>query len=127
MSDFIVYNNPDSVGDLYKKAPLSVFTNKRISKDVIGSRVWLIAGDGKPRRFLLRCYFYADDISSGSEHGFATCISGTSGVVFDPMIEIPQSERFLQFKKDQGNFAFGFNPIKTPNAVIEFERLAGIN
>lgn len=127
MVDFIVYNNPDSVGELYKKAPLSVYTNKRVSRDVIGSRVWLIAGDRKPRKFLLRCYFYADDISSGREHGFATCISGTTGEVFDPMIEIIQAEWFLQLKKDQGNFAFGFGPIKTPNAVIEFERLAGIN
>lgn len=118
-----MYNNPDTVGDLYKKAPLSVFTNKRVSENVLGGRVFLIAGDEKPRKYFLRCWFTIEDVGSGREHGFATCVSGTDGEVFDPMIEIDQEDWFLKFKKDQGNFAFGFSPIKDADAVEAFERL----
>jgi hypothetical protein len=126
MKDFIVYNNPDTVGELYKKAPLSVFTNKKVSRDVVGSRVWLIAGGGdrKKREYLLRYWFVVDDITSGREHGFATCVTGSEGQVFDPMIPIEQEEWFLKLKKDQGNFAFGFSPIKDNEAVEKFEILA---
>lgn len=123
MKDFVVYNNPDTVGELYKKEPLSVFTNKRVSQDVIGSRVWLIAGAGKPRRYYLRCWFFVDNVSSGSEHGFATRVSGVDGEVLDPMIEIPRDEWFLEFKKDQGQFAFGFSSIKDTKTVRYLERL----
>lgn len=127
MKDFIVYNNPDSVGELYKKAPLSVFTNKRVSAEVVGGRVWLIAGGGsrQKRDYFLRCWFFIDEVASGSEHGFATCVRGVEGKVFDPMIPIDQDEWFRKLKKDQGNFAFGFSPIKDETAVSELEKLAG--
>ena len=122
-NDFIVYNNTDTVGELFKKAPLSVFTNKRVSENVLGGRVWLIAGSGQPRKFFLRSWFIIENVGSGAEHGFSTCLRGTEGQVFDPMIEIDPSEWFTQLKKDQGNFAFGFNPIKDAGAIAGFEGL----
>ena len=125
MRDYVVYNNPDSVGDLYKENPLSVFTNKKVSTEVIGSRVWLIVGEGRPRSYFLRCWFFVDHIDWGKEHGFATKLSGSEGVVFEPMTLLPGDEEwFLSFKKDQGNFAFGFSSIKNSQTIVHLEQIA---
>ena len=64
-------------------------------------------------------------VESGEEHGFRTRLSGSEGSIFDPMLEIVQEEWFLKLKKDQGNFAFGFNPIKDQEAVSQLHILAG--
>ena len=119
--DYVVYNNLDTVGELYKKVSLSVFTNKNVSEDAVGGTVWLIVGGGKPRNFRLRSWFIVSHVESGEEHGFRTRLSGSEGSIFDPMLEIVQEEWFLKLKKDQGNFAFGFNPIKDQEAVSQLQ------
>ena len=57
--------------------------------------------------------------------GIATTWEGTIPAADDPMLEIVQEEWFLKLKKDQGNFAFGFNPIKDQEAVSQLHILAG--
>ncbi|MBK9173227.1 MAG: hypothetical protein IPM28_09515 [Chloracidobacterium sp.] len=125
MKDFVVYHNPNAMGYPAGEHPeLTVLTNKRVS-DVIGDRVWLLTGEGKPRKFFLCAWFFIDHIDSGEDEGFATCISGTTGRKFDPMIPIDKNaEWFHDLKQEQGNFAWGFSKIKSEAAIGELEKLA---
>lgn len=116
--DYVVYNNADTVGELEKEIDLSVFT-KKSARDADGARVWLFFGKGSPRRFYLKLWFVVDNVDDGSEHGFTTRLSGSEGERFEPMIEITNEEWFKRLKKEQGNFAFGFNPIKDRSIVTE--------
>lgn len=124
VQDYIVYHNPDVMGPLEHNSGFRVFTNKGISKTNIGDRVWLITGSGKPRRFFLARWFYIDAFNAGEDRGFKICISGSVGQNFDPFIEIEQEEWFVQLKRDQGNFAFGFSRITTPGTANRLEMLA---
>lgn len=111
--DYVVYNNADTVGVLNKEIELSVFTNKP-APDAMGGRVWLLFGQGNPRRYFLRLWFQIDGVGDGSEHRFRTRLSGSVGNKFDPIIELTNDEWFKDLKREQGNFAFGFNSIKNP-------------
>lgn len=126
ISDFVIYHNPDVMGPLEDEPTFEVFTNKSVSGAKPGDRVWLITGEGTPRKFSLACWFYIDGFRSADELGFKHCISGSEGEAFSPFVEIEQDEWFTQLKKDQGNFAFGFNQINTPGALKGLKALAGI-
>src|SRR5437879_5645103 len=118
MKDFVVYHNPDvfPVG-IMDVDPLVAFTNKPVS-DVRGSRVWLLAGSGAPRRtYFIRSYFFVEEIGSGAELGFKTKLSGGAGKAFDPMIELSDDEWFVDFKRTLGNFGFGFQSVTDPRFI----------
>jgi len=127
MKDFIVYHNPDSMGyPVTKHESLSVLTNKRVS-DVVGDRVWLLSGEGHPRSYFLCAWFYIDQVDSGEDDGFVTCLRGETGKSFDPMIPIDRDDAwFRDFRAAQGNFAFGFNLIKDITSIKKLEELANI-
>ena len=125
MKDFVVYHNPDAMGYPANEHPsLTVLTNKRVSEDVIGDRVWLLTGEGTPRKYYLCAWFFIDQVESGDDAGFVTCLEGTNGNKFDPMIPIENEEWFRDFRKGQGNFAFGFQPINNQETVERLENLA---
>ena len=125
MKDFVVYHNPDSMG--YPASgieSLAVVTNNKIG-DVHGGKVWLITGEGRPRKYFLVCWFIVDTVSSACDSGFKTRVSGTEGEVFDPMIPLDsEAEWFQAFRKNQGGFAFGFRAIKGSETVERLQELA---
>lgn len=127
LQDFIVYHNPDAMGPLEPGDNFGVVTNRGLGSATIGDRVWLITGEGTPRKFFLASWFYIDEFSSGEDNGFKHAIVGKNGQNFDPFIEIEQDEWFTQLKQDQGNFAFGFSRINTPGAADGLKQLAGFN
>jgi hypothetical protein len=110
--DVIVYHNPDKMP--YPATEVTepgILTNKRVSRNAVGDRIWLLTGEGNPRRFFLRAVFTATDVESGEEHGFRTHIFGKKGKFFQPMIELTDEDWFQDLKRSQGNFAFGYQPI----------------
>jgi hypothetical protein len=127
MKDFLVYHNPDSM-----QCPVtavdakSIVTDKKVH-DVEGSRVWLITGEGSPRQFLLRSCFVVDQVDEATRSKFKTKLSGHIGQVFEPMIPLNPEIWFKAFKRSQGNFAFGLQPINRREFVAGLERAAGIN
>lgn len=125
MKDFVVYHNPDSMGQKAGKAKqLCVLTNRRVAADVVGDRVWLLTGEGSPRNYYLVFWFFIDEVVSGRAEGFETMIRGNVGEAFDPMIPIDKNaEWFQEFKRDQGNFAWGFSPITRIETVERLEML----
>lgn len=127
MKDFIVYHNPDSMGvDVKDVDALSIVSDKKVG-DLYGSRVWLLTGQGSPRTFLLRSYFIVDHIERGAAAGFETKLSGKSGKIFDPMIELNAEEWFEGLKRSQGNFAFGLQRIKEERFILGLKNLVDVN
>ena len=102
-----------------------VVTDKQVS-DVRGNRVWLITGEGHPRTFFLHSHFIVDEIERGSDAGYNTKLSGRAGSAFEPMIELNTEDWFPDFKRSQGNFGFGFQPIKDFRFVKGLEMVAGL-
>jgi hypothetical protein len=124
MKDFAVYHNPDVMGLSVEKIDgLSIVTDKKVS-DMQGHRVWLMTGEGRPRTFLLRSYFIVDRFEIGD--GYQTKLSGKDGRVFDPMLELNKEEWFDDFKRSQGNFAFGLQRIKDEEFIRGLEALAEV-
>jgi hypothetical protein len=111
MTEYVVYHHPERMGygaldvDL-----LSILTNKPTAAPV-GSRVWLIAGQGRPRTYQLRGTFLIRDIRPSPNPEFHSSISGKDGRLLDPMPVLDKEPWFENFRKSQGNFAFGFQPI----------------
>lgn len=125
MKDFVVYHNPDSMGvDVRIVNPFVIVTNKPAGNDVVGRRVWLLTGEGRPRSFFLRSYFIVDQVETGVE-GFQTKLSGSNGRVYEPMIELDQQNWFDELKKTQGNFAFGVQPISDGRVIRGLEDVSG--
>jgi hypothetical protein len=124
MSNYIVYHNPDQRGFTANRSDFSILTNKTAPRDVCGSTIWLITGEGKPRQFFLALKFVADEVQSGEDEGFRTRISGEHGQRFDPMVRLDGETWFAEFKRQRANFSLGFGEIKDPEIIAGLERLA---
>lgn len=126
MKNFVMYHNPDAMGSDVESMPgLSIVTDKE-PKDIYESRVWLLTGRGSPRKYFLRSWFMVDQIEPEPTGKFKSKLSGKSGKVFDPMIELNQEPWFLDFLRSQGSFAFGFQAIKDERFVRGLENTAGL-
>ena len=123
MRDYIVYHNPDRMG--YPASDVNVLgivTNKSAA-DAQGARVWLITR-GKPKQFWLRGIFIVDSIERSLHPKFKTRVGGSAGALFNPMLRLDEEPWFDEFKYEQGNFAFGFQPINNPVAVKGLQAVA---
>jgi hypothetical protein len=124
MADVIVYHNPDSMG--YSASEVVepvILTNKRVSKDAAGDQIWLITGEGKPRKFFLRGVFTARTVEPGDEEGFRTRVMGVNERFFSPMIEL-KGAWFEDLKRSQGNFAFGYQVVTDGHFIQGLEKAA---
>jgi hypothetical protein len=116
VNDFVVYHNAKRMGYPASEVnALSIVTNKPAS-GAKGGRVWLITG-GRPKEFWLRGIFTVDEVGRSDHPHFKIEVSGSAGELFEPMLRLDQEEWFDDFKYTQGNFAFGFQPIKDPAVV----------
>jgi hypothetical protein len=117
---FIQYHNPDTMGyDASTLTEFAVFTNKPAPQDIIGSKVWLLTGSGKPRSYFLVLWFMADEVQS-SVRGFKTCIRGNRGAFLKPTICLDQEEWFPGLRRSQANFV-GFRRISDERFVHGLE------
>lgn len=111
MNDYVVYHNPDVMGyDAIDVENLGIYTSK-VPGNVVGSRVWLVTGEGKPRSYRLRATFVVSAVDESDKPQFQTRISGKAGQFLHPMPLLNEEPWFAAFKKIQGNFAFGFQPV----------------
>ena len=125
MSHYIVYHNPDSMG--YPASEItgfSVVTDKPAPPDLEGSTIWLLTGQGTPRRYYLVQRFTADRIESGEDQGFRTRVAAETGDHFHPMIRIDEEEWFRDFLRSQGNFSFGLQRISDDRFITGLEEVA---
>lgn len=123
MSDYIVYHNPDRRQFPASEVTKFVVLTDKSASGVVGNRVWLITGEGQPRRYFLVLWFIADIVESGEDEGFRTRIAGGRGHKFDPMIPLDDEEWFQELKRTRANFSLGFGPMNESMFVEGFERL----
>lgn len=125
MPHYIVYHNPDSMGHTAGEiSGFSVVTNKPAGPDVQGSTIWLITGEGTPRRYYLVQRFTADSIESGEDEGFATKISSETGEHFSPMLPLDDEDWFADFRRSVANFSLGLQRISDERFIKGLEEVA---
>lgn len=115
MSDYVLYHNPDRMGHSAEEVDwFNIVTSKHLPA-VIGSRVWLLTGDGKPRTYKLIGHFTPTTMVPSEDDDFKWRISGppTSGVQIRhsrwPVLNrLPWWSAFL---KSQANFSLGLQPV----------------
>lgn len=125
MGNYVAYHNPSSMG--YKASEIDtsegfrILTNKT-RHNLIGSRVWLVTGEGSPKQYSLVYNFIIDKVTENID-GFRYEISGKKGNLFKPSIPLTHYHWFLNLKKTQGNFGLGFNSINNVEIVNGLESL----
>src|SRR5262249_24614589 len=126
MKHFVVYHNHERMG--YSADELTepcIVTNKPV-EGLIGHRIWLIQGKGKPRHYMLRGTFIVGSTGRDTEDGFRFMVRGGDAQFFRPPISLSRLPWFDRFKRSQGNFAFGLQRIGELAVVEELKRVSGI-
>ena len=123
MKHFLINHKPEIMGySLDSVKEFIAFTNKEVTNNIIGDKVWLITGEGKPKAFFLKMYFIIDDIKSGTEKNFKSKLIGINGKNFATMKRIDNLPWFEAFRKQMANFV-GFTEIKQQKYIDELEKL----
>lgn len=116
MSDYVVYHKAEKMGypalDIHN---LAIYT-KKPTDGKKGNRIWLIAGEGSPRKYYLRATFLIGNVEPSDKPAFTARVTGTDGQLLDPMPLLNDEPWFPSFVEEQGRFAFGFNQIKNAAA-----------
>lgn len=127
MNHYVQYRNPALVGDNCMEGiggAFAIGTNKSSVRRLPGHKVWLLCGQGRPRRYFLRNWFLVDEIGEDPDAGrFRFYAQGQVGHWFQPPLPLDELPWFREFRHMQSNFSFGLNRISEP-FVVEFERLA---
>ena len=124
---FVQYHNPDKMGAPYRfDGEFSVYTNKpyHLLASLPGHRVWLIGGEGRPRRYFLCYSFIVDTIGAVDHPSFRWYARGDAGRLFDPRVTIDLDPWFSGFLWRMANFSLGLRAL-VPDDVLHLERLAG--
>ena len=125
MAEFVVYHHPERMGyPADSVRGFSLLTNKNLPS-VVGSRVWLLTGEGSPRTYYLRGYFTPTRRMRTEEAGFAWLVEGprTSGIKL-PRYRWPvlnDTDWFRDFRRSQGSFAFGLQAVREKRYVRGLE------
>jgi tetratricopeptide (TPR) repeat protein len=128
---YVCYHNAEgqgfSIGCTDKDDEADEVFNIGTSKPVdrlMGKTVWLVTGEGKPRRYFLTHRFVVDE--AGPSDGGGYFARGRQGTAFRPRVELNELPWFKGFLKSQSNFSLGLQPIKAEH-LAEFQRLAGVS
>ena len=120
MRHFLQYHNPDRMG--YSCQELDGVTFWVVTRKMYilsrGDLVWLVGGEGKPRRFYLCEVFLSDQIERSKNPDFRFQIMGTKGVRFRPPVELTLLPWFAELKRSVGNFSFGLSEISSKYAAL---------
>jgi|GEM_PF-903435 len=129
MDNYIQYHNSETMGvsclELTNDegSEFSIATSKSVPK-LIGNRIWLIGGIGKPRKYYLCYYFRVDEIRpSNGDSYFKYNVIGQQGKVFNPAILLNDFRWFKDFLRSQQNFSLGLRKVRD-TFVDELEKLA---
>jgi hypothetical protein len=117
MLDYVVYHKAEKMGYAALNINNLAIYTKKSTDGKKGSRIWLIAGEGKPRRYYLRASFLISNVMHSDKPEFISKITGTDGQLFDPMPLLNGHAWMPDFVEEQGRFAFGFNKIKDEEVV----------
>ena len=78
----------------------------------------------RPRKFFLVSTFFVDDVDTTGRSGFQLRASGSEGQIFRPFPRIDELSWFEDFKRSQGNVAFGLQSISDPEVISGLKEVA---
>jgi hypothetical protein len=115
MADYVQYHNSEKMRrsclEFSEDDDLDILTNKHISDNLTGSRIWLIGGIGDPRQYYL-CYNFIVDTIGPADGDFKFVVSGQEGILLQPPISLNTYPWFKDFLKSQQNFSMGLQRIE---------------
>lgn len=117
---FIQYHNAALHGP--PSPELVIHSDKRV-EGLQGQAVWLIAGQGRPRQYVLAKVFVVDetgDLPPGELKHYAR---GSEGRLFDPPVPLDGHPWFRAFRQQQANFSLGLREIHGAH-IMALENLA---
>lgn len=113
MDDYVQYHNSEAMGTsclaLTKGDSFRIATSRPVSK-LPGSRIWLIGGIGKPRKYYL-CYNFLVDRIEPADGRFRFLVNGQEGIFLKPPVFLNGFHWFKDFLKSQQNFSMGLRKI----------------
>ena len=123
MKNFVGYHNAEKMGYSFQdsREPLAFLTRKSVDH-LVGTRVWVIAGEGQPRGYFFGGWFLVDNVGPLAGDPSVRKVRGTAGRAWKPMIRLNELPWFSRFRESQGNFSLGLQPIKD-EFVPHFEAL----
>jgi len=125
MEHYVQYHNAEFMGgscNEFGNEAFGIVTNKPVSR-LQGSKIWLVCGEEKPRKYFLCQYFIVDEVGEAEgDPDFRHYARGKVGVSLRPPILLNPIPWFADFRKSQGNFGFGLTKIEGEYAE-KFEKL----
>lgn len=126
MTHFVVYHNPNVMGYRAENTDRLAIVTDKPANGVEGHQIWVLTGEGHPRIYYLCGWFTADRVAPDPSLRFATMVTGSSGEMLPkrswPILN--DQEWFPSFRRSQGNFAFGLQPISDPAVIHGLEEFA---
>jgi hypothetical protein len=115
LEHFVQYHNPELIGTdvayVAEHEDFAVGTNKTPPRGVLGATVWLIGGEGRPRRYFLCYRFVADRVVDAPDDQFRYTVSGSEGQRFVPPLDLSREPWFGGFLRYNANFSLGLRRI----------------
>lgn len=127
MRHFVQYHNTELMGyscDEGDDDLFSIVTNKSTA-DLEGHTVWLISGEGRPRKYALCEVFIVDEVGETDETSAFKFYAEGEGTAFRPPISLNHLSWFKQFLAAYQNFSLGLREIKEETYIRELEELRG--
>lgn len=122
MAHYVQYRNPDLVGGDCGEGiggDFVIGTNKGLVYRLPGNTVWVVCGQGRPRRYFLRSRFVVDEVGADEEDTlFRYYAQGRGGQWLQPPMPLDRLPWFAEFRRLQSNFSFGLNPIPERFVVL---------
>lgn len=108
MKHYVQYHNTEKQGRLRSRSDgrMAIVTSRPVSK-LIGQRIWLVSGEGRPRRYQLESTFVADKVRESD----INTVSGADGTHFDLPVPLSGLPWFADFLRLQQNFSLGLREI----------------
>lgn len=117
---FVVYHNSEDWGEPIN---LSRITTNKSVKNTLGARMWVIAGNQRPRAFYLCHTLIVERIGNDAKGGYKNWAGSKHVQSFDPPIRIDGFKWFPEFKRTFGSFAFGLQPMSDEKFISSLEQL----
>lgn len=126
LKHYIQYHNTEAMGypcDAEDGNYFSIMTNKSVA-NLVGNKVWLISGEGKPRKYYLCEAFIVDEVGEGDKRSAFKYYASGEGIPFRPPIPLSNLSWFKGFLADYQNFSLGLRDVREERYILELEQLA---
>lgn len=122
--EYVAYHSVRRMGRGYRPTKWVVFysgKSRSFLEQAIGKRVWILVGNdhGSQTTFDLAGTYVPSKVEKEGDHFL---ISG-KGNPLSAKIDVTMLSPFKRLFKEQRNFSFGFNKIRDPSIIREFESL----